>query len=122
MRQVLGGRAVGPMTTQRRHESPELGATVRRMVRALVRRAAEGDTEALEQLAQLELELPTATSCALALMNARTSTPVYSFTELANVLGTTRQAARQRAVRITTDDQVASYYSDGASESLDWAK
>jgi N-acetyl-beta-hexosaminidase len=110
------------VSAQRRHEAPELGGMVRRMVRALVRRAAEGDTEALEQLYQLEAELPTATSCAMAMMNARTSSPVYSFTELANVLGTTRQAARQRAVRITTEDDTAAYYSDGASRALDWTK
>lgn len=106
------------MSDQRRHESPELGAMMRRCARALVRRAAEGDTEALEQLAILEDELPMATSVALAMMNV--GEQGYSFTELARVLGTSRQAARQRAVRITTDDDTAGYYSDGASRSLDW--
>ena len=106
---------------QNKHEAPEIGAMVRRMVRALVRRAAEGDTEALEQLAQLEAELPTATSCALAMMNAEPRPgPTSSFTELGDVLGTSRQATRQRATRVDADDQVAGYYSDGASESLTW--
>jgi N-acetylglutamate synthase-like GNAT family acetyltransferase len=106
------------MTHQRRHEAPELGAMIRRMARALVRRATEGDTEALEQLAMLERELPTATSVALATMNQ--GEHGYSYTELARVVGTTRQAARQRAVRILVDDDTAAYYSDGASRSLDW--
>lgn len=109
-------------TAQRRHEAPEVGAMVRRMVRALVRRAAEGDTEALEQLAQLEAELPTATTCAVAMMQAGTDGNAYSFTELANVLGTSRQAARQRAGRALADDAAASYYSDGASSSLTWSR
>lgn len=105
--------------SQRRHESPELGAMIRRMVRALVRRAAEGDTEALEQLAIVERDVPMAVSVAIARMNVGEAG--YSYTELAGVVGTTRQAARQRAVRITTDDDVAAYYSDGASRSLDWS-
>lgn len=110
------------MTHQRRHESPELGAMVRRMVRALVRRAAEGDTEALEQLAQLETELPTATTCAMALMHSVYELPWYSFGELAQVLGVSRQAARQRTTRVLTDDDTAAYYSDGASRSVGWHK
>lgn len=106
---------------QRRHEAPEVGAMVRRMVRALVRRAAEGDTEALEQLAQLEAELPTATTCAMALMNHNPVQPnAYSFGELAQVLGVSRQAARQRTTRVLTDDDTAAYYSDGASRSMAW--
>ena len=107
-------------TRQRRHEAPDMGAMIRRTIRALVRRAAEGDTEALEQLAMLERELPTATSSALAMMNAGTRGPAYSFTELADTLGTSRQAARQRATRIDADDTAAAYYSDGASRSLTW--
>lgn len=107
---------------QRRHEAPEIGSMVRRMVRALVRRAAEGDWEAIEQLAMLEREVPTATSCALGMMNAgsSTSTATYSFTELGAVLGTSRQAARQRTQRVLADDEVAAYYSDGASTTLTW--
>lgn len=107
-------------TRQRRHEAPELGSMIRRTVRALVRRAAEGDTEALEQLAMLERELPSATSSALAMMNAGTRGPAYSFTELAAVVGTTRQATRQRATRVLPEDSAAAYYSDGASSALSW--
>lgn len=42
------------MTGQRRHESPALGDAVLRMMRALQRRAGEGDTEALEQLQAID--------------------------------------------------------------------
>lgn len=116
---------------QRRHEAPELGAMIRRMTRALVRRAAEGDTEALEQLAQLERELPVATSSALGLMNhagdptraaghTRTAANYYSAGELAQVLGTSRQAVRQRIGRVDVDDAAAAYFTDGRSTSLSW--
>lgn len=85
--------------SQRKHESPEVGAMVRRMMRALVRRAAEGDTEALEELARLERELPGAITVAGWLMATGERMPGdqhYSFTELGDVLGISRQAARQR--------------------------
>lgn len=81
------------MVTQRRHESPAVGAAVRRMVRALVVRAGEGDTEALEQLAELEGFTRDATTAAVVVAH---DTAGYSFTELGRVLGITRQAARQR--------------------------
>lgn len=100
---------------QRRHEAPEVGAMVRRMVRGLVRRAAEGDVEALEALAMLEQELPTATSCALGLMHSGTGAVGggWSFGYLAAVTGTTRQAVRQRVCRVDAEDEVTMWYSDG---------
>src|SRR5687768_9127243 len=106
-----------------RHESPEVGAMVRRMVRALVRRAGEGDWEALEELARLEDLMPTAMSVAGHLAwrgdwegpgtcqasqdhdprdrrehngHRAPDSRGYSFTQLGNVLGVSRQAARQR--------------------------
>lgn len=113
---------MGQTTSQRRHEAPEVGAMVRRMVRGLVRRAAEGDVEALEALTMLERELPTATSCALGMMNSGTGAHGggWSFGYLADVVGTSRQAVRQRVARVDTDDDVAAWYSDGASAQLDW--
>lgn len=110
-----------PRKPSSKHEADDIGAMVRRMVRTLVRRAADGDTMALEQLAQLERELPTATSSAIALMNTeRPGCPAYSFGELAGELGVSRQAVRQRAMRVSTDDKVASYYSDGRSTHVLW--
>lgn len=85
------------MTGQRRHESPEVGAAAFRMIRALVRRAAEGDTEALEQLAKVERMAAAGTTVALHQAHQAAG---YSYTELADVTGTTRQAARQRVERL----------------------
>lgn len=100
---------------QRKHESPEIGAMVRRMVRALVRRAAEGDTEALEELARLEGELPAAITVAGKLMASGERMALdqsYSYTELGDVLGISRQAARQRFSR--PPSAAAAYYYAGA--------
>jgi hypothetical protein len=57
----------------------------------------------------------------MALMN-RSDSPssYYSAGELAQVLGVSRQAVRQRIGRVLPDDAAASYYSDGASRSLSW--
>jgi hypothetical protein len=63
-----------------------------RVLRALVRRAADGDTEALEQLLILERQLAQAIKDAGAGLHRFG----YSFTELAGVAGISRQAARER--------------------------
>lgn len=84
-----------PPEHQLRHEAPELGDAIVRMMRGLVTRAAHGDTEAIEQLARIEQLAPVATSLAGRLAHDHKG---YSYTELGAVLGTTRQAARQRSV------------------------
>lgn len=84
---------------QRRHESPELGAMVGRMLNALIRRAAEGDTEALEQLARLEGLARQANTSGLA--EARRAGG-YSLADLAKVTGTTRQAVSMRTAAAPT--------------------
>lgn len=86
-----------------RHESPELGDAIVRQLRALVTRAAAGDAEALEQLARIEKLSPVATS--LAARELHDWTPAHgaeghSFTFIAGVLGTSRQAVRQRVARL----------------------
>lgn len=92
--------------SQQRHESPELGAAAARIMRALVRRASDGDSEALEQLAALELLAPVATQLAGWSMN-RSDTPSthYSCGELAQVLGISRQAAVKRFRAFPLDPQ-----------------
>lgn len=65
-----------------------------RMLNALVKRAAEGDWEALEALAELEGTAPAAMTAALC--EAR---EVYSLAELAGVVGVTRGAIQQRTRR-----------------------
>lgn len=84
------------MTEQRRHEAPELGDAIVRMMRALVTRAAEGDTEAVEQLRRVEQLAPSAT--AMGYWHAHEAG--YSWGELAQVTGTSRQAILKRAVPV----------------------
>lgn len=73
-------------------EAPELAAFIRRMFRALERRASEGDLEAVEALASLGSPLREATERAgLAAWQHG-----YSYTEIGTALGISRQAARQR--------------------------
>lgn len=79
--------------SQRRHEAPELAAAARRMMRALAVRATEGDTEAIEQLAQLRDDLDSALGAAVAGARERVG---YSWAEVADLVGTTRQNAQQR--------------------------
>jgi hypothetical protein len=73
-------------------ECPELEAFLRRMMRALVRRAAEGDLEAVEVLARLNGEIAQATRDA----GDAAWRCGYSYTQIGDALGITRQAARQR--------------------------
>lgn len=88
--------------TESRHETPAIEAMMERMFRGLVRRAGAGDTEALEALAHLERVAGLAHT--VALDQAHTVRGgLYSWTELANVTGTSRQAVRQRVERLTTD-------------------
>lgn len=79
--------------SQRRHEAPELASAARRMMRALAVRACEGDTEAIEQLAQLQADLDAALGSAVAGARSRVG---YSWADVASMVGTTRQAAQQR--------------------------
>lgn len=78
-------------------EAPELGDMMARMIRSLVRRATSGDLEALEQLAALERVA--SSSLTEAMRGAHDGEAGYSYTELGQALGITRQAARQRATR-----------------------
>lgn len=72
------------------------------MIRALVDRAAEKDTEALEQLAALELLVPAATQLA----GHQLHRAGYSHSELAAVLGISRQASVKRFGALPLDPQV----------------
>lgn len=83
---------MGQVTT--RHEAPEVGAMIGRMLNALIRRAADGDWEALEALAEVERLAPAATNAAL-----HAARDTYSLAQLAPVMGTTRSAVAQRAAR-----------------------
>lgn len=95
----VGKRGGRRRARRERPECPEVGSAARRMVRALVKRAEEGDTEAIEQLVETQHEV---TQSITAAGRALHQVAGYSYTELGQVLGTSRQAARERfGVRVT---------------------
>lgn len=93
------------------HESQEIGAMVRRMLRALVRRAALGDVAALVELRKLRDEVPDVLA-----IGTRLSTKVYGgpYTpeDLVSDLGIARQNVRKLATR-TVDVDGWNYYTKG---------
>lgn len=73
-------------------ESPELGDAILRMLLALVRRAGEGDDQALEQLHRIDTEADR-----LLTEGARAAyAKGYSWADIGRLLGTTRQSAWER--------------------------
>lgn len=79
--------------TKTHREAPEMGAMLARLLRAMARRAGEGDLEALAELRQLQDVLADAIGAA---GRAAHDDAGFSFGEIAAALGITRQAARQR--------------------------
>lgn len=73
-------------------EAPEFSAFVRRILRAMGRRAATGDLESLAALRALRVELDAITADAAAAANAAG----FSWTEIGRELGITRQSAHER--------------------------
>lgn len=73
-------------------ENPDYAAFVRRVINALGRRVADGDVEALPELLNLATCLEQATAHAVNGLRAYG----YSWAEIANRAGITRQAAHQR--------------------------
>ena len=78
-----GGRTV---------ENEEYGEFIRRILRAYSRRVADGDIEALSLMTRLADELDDTIAQAVKGLRAQG----YSWTEIGDRLGITRQAARQR--------------------------
>ena len=74
------------------YEAPDMAGFLRRIARAMVRRAAEGDLETLSAIQQVQAELDAALEQAAAAAHAAG----YSWTEIGRELGISRQAARQR--------------------------
>lgn len=72
-------------------ETAPYTAFLRRAIRALGRRVADGDVEDLAELLRLRDELDAAAAIAVAGLHER-----YSWQRIADVLGVTRQAAMQR--------------------------
>lgn len=75
-------------------ESDQLGAMVRRMFRALVRRSGEGDLIALEELAALRADVDQALADAARQMHDGVG---YSWQMIGDAIGTSRQNAQQMA-------------------------
>jgi hypothetical protein len=98
--------------TNRRHkeyEAEDIGGMLRRMSRALVKRAAEGDTFALVVLSQSRDEIQQAMSDAARALHGPPFN--YPWSTIGADLGITRQAAQQMAARYAqpeTREDVAS--------------
>lgn len=92
IRRGVGKRGGRRRSRRERPEAPELGATSRRFARALAARCTEGDTEGLEQL----VEVASAVDDAIANGARALHGCGYSWTDIAGLLGVSRQAARQR--------------------------
>jgi hypothetical protein len=79
---------------KRQVENSQFDAFARRILRAYARRVANGDVEALRSLAQLSSEVDAVTRLAVA--GLRKQPYSYSWSEIADRLGVTRQAAQMR--------------------------
>jgi len=90
-----------PLTLKRRKreiEGSEYGAFVRRVLRAYSRRVAAGDVETLRDLIALSSEIDQAVTDAVAGLRTRG----YSWSEIGDRLGVSKQAAQQRWGNPTT--------------------
>jgi hypothetical protein len=79
---------------RRQVETSEFDAFVRRILRAYARRVAQGDVEALRSLSQLSSEVDAVTRLAVA--GLRKPPYCYSWSEIADRLGVTKQTAHER--------------------------
>lgn len=77
---------------KREYEAPDLEAAASRMMAALVRRAGDGELEALEAL--VRLQGTAATSLRDGVGAYRTGPAEASWKDIGQVLGTSRQAAQ----------------------------
>jgi hypothetical protein len=80
--------------SKREVENAKFDAFVRRILRAYARRVAAGDVEALASLSQLSSEVDAV--CRLAVAGLRQQPYSYSWSEIADRLGVTKQAAQMR--------------------------
>ena len=83
---------LSPKQRRRAAENDEYGEFIRRILRAYSRRVADGDIEALSLRTRLADELDDGIAQAVKGLRAQG----YSWTEIGDRLGITRQAARQR--------------------------
>ncbi|GAA1777434.1 hypothetical protein [Luedemannella helvata] len=83
-----------PKRGKRAVETSAFDAFARRILRAYARRVAAGDIEALRSLAALSAEVDAVTREAIT--GLRQQPHAYSWAEIADRLGVTRQAAQMR--------------------------
>lgn len=95
---IRGGGEGSSMRRRETYEAPEMGAMLKRIARAMVRRAADGELEAVSVLAEVHTAIGEAIAEGARAAHARG----YSWTEIGHELGITRQAARQR---FATEDE-----------------
>lgn len=88
------------------YECPDMAAMMKRVARALVRRAADGDLEALSALRDVDNAVGEA--IVQAARAAHYGRFRYSWNEIARELGVTRQAAQKRFADDALDEQQAS--------------
>jgi hypothetical protein len=86
--------ALHPKRAKKTVENSDFDAFARRILRAYARRVAAGDVEALRSLVELSSELDAVTR--LAVVGLRGAPNHYSWSEIADRLGTSRQAAQMR--------------------------
>jgi hypothetical protein len=82
------------MSTKREREAPEVASAVIRLLRALARRAGDGELEALEALAMLQTAVDQQLGAAVA--GYREGPVEASWTTIGSILGITRQSAHER--------------------------
>ena len=85
-----------PLTPKRRRritENGEYAAFLRRVIRAYSRRVAQGDIDAITDMAAISTELDDAIRQAITALRDQHG---YSWTDIATRLGITRQGAQQR--------------------------
>lgn len=80
------------------YEAPDMADMIRRVARGLVRRAAEGDLEALSALAESEQVMREALTAAI---REAHDTADYSWGQIGSELHMSRQAAQQRSTQPT---------------------
>ena len=86
--------ALTPARRRREVENPEFIGFVRRILRAMTRRAGAGDLDALAEVARLRDELDGHLADAVTMLRAEPC--CYSWREIAAALGITRQTAQER--------------------------
>jgi DNA invertase Pin-like site-specific DNA recombinase len=92
---------------QSKYESPDIAAMMKRMCRGMVRRAQEGDLEAVKCMAEVERAVRDAV--VEAARAAHYGPYAYSWNEIARDLGVTRQAVQKRcALPADRDEEQAS--------------